>query len=1281
MDSPAPASGSEIETREQFAAALTALRTRAGFSIRGLAQAINTPAATVGDYCSGRHLPGPAQQELFCTMLSACGVTEPELQAWLEVVTRLRAGSDGRMRRANSPYQGLAPFAVEDRERFFGRDAVIGEILERLRAQVRGAAPPGPVLIVGPSGAGKSSLLRAGVQAQIEAGALGSLEDPWFSCLFTPGEDPLATLRRHLTQAQASRRVVIVDQLEELFASAPAEQERFMEELVGLAQSGTLVLGGLRADFYEQAVRAPALLASLRANPVLLGPMTREELRSAILGPARYAGVQVEDGLVELVLADLAPRDASEFAHDAGSLPLLSHALHQSWERAHGNRLTIAEYRATGGLQGAVRQTAEGLYNQLSADQQELARRIFMRLVRVPEDGPAVRRRAHRHELTALDRTARGGDQPAPLGARSPAVDEVVDLFVNARLLTVGSDTVELSHEALLHAWPRLAEWIERNRDGLRLHRLLTDASNEWLAGGRRPELLLREARLQLIGEWSSDPANRAELNADERNYLAESQDLALRRRLAARRRARQMRLLVSVSTLSAIAAIALAAIALRARENATHARNQALSRQVALEAGSVTPTDPSLAMQLAVLSHEIAPTTGATSALLDASEGELPTRITGPTGPAFLGSAAAAGRLAVAYSAADRVRVYALGRPVPRLLATVSAGPASEQVFAVALSPDGQLLAAAGTTHQVILWSLRRPGHPSRVAVLPLRGGTVYGLAFSRDGRTLAAVNATHSVALWSIDGAAAPRPEPPLSAPVDTEFHAVAFAPSGRGLAAAGTGGTVAIWSTPAAGRPPATLTVAGAPTLYAVSFNPAGTVLAAGGTDDAVDRWALSAGRPAAPLAALHGFTSWIESLAYSADGRMLAVGSSDSSLRVWSTAGAGSQPAVLEHPAPVTGVAFTAEDAGLITVDSAGTLRSWTMPVPSERRAPGEIFALAYTSTGRELSVISSGPHADAQLWRTGGGGDPSLLANISLGSFGAAAGAGALRSDGRLLAVANGRAQVRLVDLSDPRHPHAVGPVLSGATPYIEQMAFNRAGNLLAAGDDAGHIHLWSVANPDHPVTDPTLNLHAPPQIMLGVAFSPSGRLLASASTSGAVSLWAVRASGHASRLATAGRISGYAYTVAFTPDGHTLIAAGADRSVHLWNVTSPAHPVPLGKPLQGPTSIIYDVAVSPDGTRLAAATTDGSVWLWDISDPSRPRLIADLTGSKTDLYAVSFEPHSNTLIAGGADRQLHLWDDSPGDLTGRICALAGTPLTRAEWAQYVENGSYRRPCG
>ena len=304
-DRPATAAGTPraIQTRAELAHQLTALRVRAGLTVRELARRLGVPTATVGDYCSGRHLPGPAQLELFRSILRECGISEGELRDWVDALTRVRLSSDARVGRHDTPYRGLEPFSAEDAELFFGREAAIDDLLARiheLRAQgsANGEATPSMVLVIGSSGSGKSSLLRAGVEARLRSdhGANGDARTP--VTLMTPGEDPAGNLRSALAGIGVPPGLLIVDQLEELFGVAEPQRRAFLTELTRLRASQTVVLAALRADFYDAALHEPALLPLLRQGPYVLGPMTTDEVRRAIKEPAKRAGATVEDGLV-----------------------------------------------------------------------------------------------------------------------------------------------------------------------------------------------------------------------------------------------------------------------------------------------------------------------------------------------------------------------------------------------------------------------------------------------------------------------------------------------------------------------------------------------------------------------------------------------------------------------------------------------------------------------------------------------------------------------------------------------------------------------------------------------------------------------------------------------------------------------------------------------------------------------------------------------------------------------------------------------------------------------
>jgi hypothetical protein len=297
-----------------------------------------------------------------------------------------------------------------------------------------------------------------------------------------------AELRERPEQAALRMRnlgsplLVVVDQFEELFTSTVdvTEQEVFLDSLHALTTAEATcvrVVAGMRADFYPEALRWPVLVTSLQNNQITVGSMSDDELRQAIVEPARLAGLEVEAGLVDLLLRDLGPTSARH-----GTLPLLSHALLATWEQGQQRAMTIADYVATGGIQGAIAKTAENVFTDLTAPEQAVARRLFLRLVHVGDNStPDTRRRSPLDELTG------DGDHD---GAR-----RLLGRFVDRRLVTADVDGVEISHEALIESWPRLRQWIDNDRSDLRLHRRLAEAATNWADTGRDPGALYRGVR------------------------------------------------------------------------------------------------------------------------------------------------------------------------------------------------------------------------------------------------------------------------------------------------------------------------------------------------------------------------------------------------------------------------------------------------------------------------------------------------------------------------------------------------------------------------------------------------------------------------------------------------------------------------------------------------------------------------------------------------------------------------------------------------------------------
>ena len=265
-------------------------------------------------------------------------------------------------------------------------------------------------------------------------------------------------------------------------------------------------------------------------------------------------------------------------------------------------------------------------------------------------------------------RTAGGGstspNSPVPKTASQAAPTRAVlaDL-IDARLVTADADTVEITHETLLTAWPRLRQWLTEDRAGLRIHRDLTDAARDWQHEGRDPGRLFRGTRLAVARDWAAHHGQ--DLNADERAFLAASQHDQLR---TTRRRRAAVAALAALTVLSATTA----GVAIQQRSDALTARDQAIANQIAVEAGQLTATDPSLAAQLDVAANQISPTPDSKTRLLDTTTTPLASRLTGPT----------------------------------------------SIVYSVAFSPDGKIL-AAGSGDQVWLWNLTNPAHPTRLGQL----------------------------------------------------------------------------------------------------------------------------------------------------------------------------------------------------------------------------------------------------------------------------------------------------------------------------------------------------------------------------------------------------------------------------------------------------------------------------------------------------------------------------------------------------------------------------------
>lgn len=450
------------------------------------------------------------------------------------------------------PYKGLAYFGVADAALFFGRETLVAELVAYLKDHRF-------LAVVGASGSGKSSAVRAGVVPALQQGEIIKGGEQWAVHILTPTVRPLQALAAELTKesesvtAQATlmddmardarsldlfasrllartgapRLLLVVDQFEELFTLCKdhAEQQAYLDNLLAAAAPDgvTTVILTLRADFYGRCAEFANLRAALQDYQKYIGPMSPGELRTAIERPAQQNGWEFEPGLVDAILADV--------EGEAGSLPLLSHALLETWKRRSGRLLTFAGYHAAGGVQGAIAKTADGVYAELPPEQQAIARSIFLRLTTLGEGTQDTRRRAPLPEL--LGKSGQAAEVQAVLKRLE---DERLVTAERATVDRAGAEVgmdevyVDVTHEALIRAWPRLAMWLNEDREGLLVHRRLTEAAQEWQEMNRDAGALFRGARLAQAAEWAA--AHDGDLNELEHEFLNASRRQATRSRL-----------------------------------------------------------------------------------------------------------------------------------------------------------------------------------------------------------------------------------------------------------------------------------------------------------------------------------------------------------------------------------------------------------------------------------------------------------------------------------------------------------------------------------------------------------------------------------------------------------------------------------------------------------------------------------------------------------------------------------------------------------------------------
>jgi WD40 repeat protein/class 3 adenylate cyclase len=1129
---------------------------------------------------------------------------------------RLAPAVPGAM--APNPYKGLRAFEEGDAPDFFGREELVEELVKRV-GQTRFLA------VVGPSGSGKSSVVRAGLIPVLRGGAVPGSE-AWHIADMFPGAHPLdgveaALLRAapdpppslmdqlerdehglhravlRLLPSDGSQLLLVIDQFEEVFTLLEDEGVRthFLGSLEAAAtdpRSRLRVVVTLRADFYDRPLlyRGFAELFKSRVEAVI--PLSAEELERAISGPARRVDVSLEPGLVAALLADV--------AEEPGALPLMEYALTELFDRRDGRVLFLEAYRQIGGVSGALGRRSEELYAELDDAGKEAARQLFLRLVALGEGTEDTRRRVPRAEVASLD-------------VDQQAMTTVLDTFGASRQLSfdrdarTGAPTIELAHEAMLTAWPRLHRWIDAAREDLRTERRLAAAARDWIEADREASFLLGGSRLEQAESWQA--ASGLAVTPEEREYLEASREERDRRGAEeAARRAheeelerrsfRRLRALVAVLAVAALVAVSLTVFATNQRGRAEREERFAVARELAAASVANLDVDPERSILLAL--EAIERTRSVDGSVLPEAEEALHRAMTASrierSVPGLGGAVDWSSRgMFVTEGPEDEgivdIRDVTTGEPVvPPFVGH------DVDINDVLFSQDGSMLATVGDDGALKVWDPETGDMLSNVS----GDGIVFGPSFSADGSLVSAswpdegsvriVDPATGRVRRTIDG-------------IETQPFETALSPDGRSIA-------------------------------VSMGFVPEATV------------FDVTTGERRFEL---RGHLYPIGSIAWTPDGRRIATGAFDSSVRIWDGATGRPEIELLGHSGTVISVEWSPDGSRLVTSGSDGTAKVWDVGEVGGR----EVMSLSGQETRSGLwavfspdgKQVISGDWAitAVKIWDVGVSGDAEwanlptdLLTPVDV----------AFLPDGNVVAPVD-RGSVAVWDLESERRVRTIGPGTGGPDPVI-RIAVSLDGTRLAAVRNFAQVgSVWD------PRTGELVFEFRSGGELSGIDWSPEGDRLLATDYDGRVKLF--DAGGKS--VQTFQEVGGFGLeTGVFSPDGHLIATSGRGRSpaqasVTLWDVE-------LGRAVKtietpgGQGAMAFD----PSGAWLATGRFDGFVDILDVDTGDRVRRFPATEGP---VGGVAYSPDGETIATAGDDGTVRLFDAHTGE---QVLVLRGHRL-------------------
>ena len=1152
----------------------------------------------------------------------------------------LLAGQPAKMSRALlsqevCPYKGLCSFEFdnEDPQYFYGRTNLTDLLIDKVQ---RGNF----LAVLGASGSGKSSVIKAGLLYQLKEGKRLSGSESWLLKIFRPGEHPFENLVRGFWGQEVSeavetkaeelqkgggeklvelvkkmageKRVILVaDQFEECFTLCQGtpgkdkQRQDFFECLMTALELGKnqlcLVIT-MRDDFFGKCAEYGKLAALIDENFVRIKPMEPAQLKEAITKPAEKVGLEIQRELVEQMLQDV---------EGPGSLPLLQYTLTELWRNRQANRLTLTDYRKLGGVKETLQKRAEEVYLSLNLAEKEIAKRIFVELTQLGEGTEDTRKQILKSEIL-------GDPQSEALVQQVLQKLEKERLVVTSQLQVRGENSqavtvVDVAHEALIRHWKRLQNWVNENREAIRLERKIEEAAKEWESRGKSKDVLLRGLKL-----------------AEAENYIKNYSSLGLLSSLAKEfvqksRRAQNNLFLLRFGggSFAVILLITVFSILFFV------VKNSRKNMGILVERVQYTQLSENTKKVEKMLEFE--PVNALVLAIETVGKNlSFPKKEIRPDVQSSL------------------IKAVQISQERNLLKGHES------KVMSVAFSRDGKIV-SGDSDGGVRIWD-----KTGKSIIIPkAHQGIVWSIAFSPDGKTIASGGADGSLRIWETTGKVINNiPQAHLGA-----IHAVAFSKNGNNIVSAGGDGKVRLRDSQ--GKLIKVIINGENNTFLSVAYSLDGNTIVAGDKNGKMWFWDSKKQRLTKNVQAHEGFV-W--SLAFSPDNEKIVSAGEDGKVKLWDRKGNSIGQPFTGHKGDVISVAFSPKGDKIVSGGKDGKLWLWEtegkpigLPFIGHE---GVVWSVAFSGDGN--SIVSGGGDNMVRLWDGTNKfigqtfkAHTSKINAVAISPDSKNFVSGDINGDVFLWDTNGGSFQLRTHRYFDEVMSLGIsknGTILSGdvkgtvqlwdakgtpintffLTSTQEKEAYSYAitpdGKTIVSGHKDGKIKLWDSTG--KLISDKWFVGHS--SYIYALSISQDGKMVVSAGADKTVRFWNINGKPIGSPFS---KHRDSVFSVAISADEKTIVSAGADRNVRLSDKRGKS----LGKPFKGHQGAIQSVAMTADGKFIVSAGEDAMVRLWD----REGNLLGEFfQGTNNPVYSVAISSDGGTIIGGNDDGSLRVWQNA-----------------------------------